>query len=79
MWGERERILPSLRVIRAIRGRLSPSKYEDHHEFPPRLTGYWQVSVLNLFNQNFVLLVDPLALEPSILRRQISGSIRFNL
>jgi hypothetical protein len=37
MWGERERDLPS---IRAIRGRSSSNKCEDHHKFPLGLTGY---------------------------------------
>jgi hypothetical protein len=32
----------------------------------------------NVFDHNFVLLVDPLSLDPRVPRRQVSGTVRFN-
>lgn len=44
----------------------------------PNKRGLISLSVTNLFNHRFALLVDPLALDPRVPQRQIVGLIRFN-
>ncbi len=45
----------------------------------PRKRGLISFSVTNLFNHRFALLVDPLALDARVPRRQFIGTLRFNL
>ncbi len=45
----------------------------------PRKRGLISFSVVNLLNHRFALLVDPLALDARVPRRQFVGTLRFNL
>ncbi len=45
----------------------------------PRKRGLISFQIINIFDHRFTLLVDPLAIDPRVPRRQITGSIRFNL
>ncbi len=45
----------------------------------PRKLGLITFGVTNLFDRRFALLVDPLALDPRVPSRQISGTLRFNM
>jgi hypothetical protein len=44
-----------------------------------RKRGLISFSVVNLFDHRFAILVDPLALDPRVPKRQFLGTIRFNL
>ncbi len=45
----------------------------------PHKRGLISFSVINLFDHRFAILVDPLALDPRVPRRQLQGTIRFNI
>ncbi len=64
--------------LTAVHGNFGTTDISAAYELPRR-RGVLSFQVRNLFNHNFVLLVDPLALEPRIPRRQISATIRLNL
>ncbi|MGI8782758.1 MAG: tetratricopeptide repeat protein [Acidobacteriota bacterium] len=44
----------------------------------PRKLGFFSVGVINLFDREFALVVDPLALDARVPRRQVVASLKFN-
>jgi len=44
----------------------------------PRKLGFFSIGVINLFDREFALVVDPLALDPRVPRRQVVASLKFN-
>jgi hypothetical protein len=61
-----------------VRANFATTDLSASYELP-RKRGLVSFSVINLFDHRFAILVDPLALDPRVPRRQIVGSIRFNL
>jgi len=44
----------------------------------PRKIGFFSLGVINLFDREYALVVDPLALDPRVPRRQVVASLKFN-
>lgn len=44
----------------------------------PRKVGAVSIGVVNLFDREFAVLVDPLAVDPRVPRRQVVASLKFN-
>ena len=61
-----------------VRANFATTDLSASYELP-RKRGLVSFSVINLFDHRFVLLVDPLALDPRVPRRQFLGTIRFNI
>jgi tetratricopeptide (TPR) repeat protein len=61
-----------------VRANFFTTDLNASYELPRKL-GLISFGVTNLFDHKFALLVDPLALDPRVPRRQFTGTIRFNM
>jgi tetratricopeptide (TPR) repeat protein len=61
-----------------VRANFFTTDLSASYELPRKL-GLITFGVTNLFDHKFALLVDPLALDPRVPRRQFTGTVRFNM